>query len=77
MSDNKQPRIPMASVTRGFILGIPVFVVLLVAAIIVYLIAGAVGWSGRTQIVIAMCAGPFLGLVILGMIWIVFKPKIL
>ncbi len=73
MSQKEQP----PSLARGFMLGLPFFAVLVVAALIVYLIAGALGWSGRSQIVAAMCVGPLVGAVLLAVIVAAFKPKLI
>jgi hypothetical protein len=61
---------------RGFILGIPIFFVLLISAIIVYLIAGAIGWKGNGQVIAAMCIGPFVGLVGLALFFGIVRPKV-
>lgn len=76
MSQKQPPSSEVPSLARSFILGIPLFFVLLVAAGLVYLVAGALGWRGQFQILVALCIGPFAGLALLGLIWLIFKPKI-
>jgi len=67
---------PTLNARRGFILGIPIFLVLLVSAVIVYFIAGAIGWSGNGQIIAAMCAGPFVGFVVIALFFGIVRPKV-
>ncbi len=69
----KPPQIPFS---RGFILGLPIFAVLVASALVVYLIAGALGWKDRIQILAGMCVGPLLGFVLLGLFFLIVRPKI-
>jgi hypothetical protein len=74
LSDNPTP--PVLNTRRGFVLGIPIFIVLLISAVIVYFIAGAIGWSGNGQVIAAMCAGPFVGFLLIGLYFAIFRPKV-
>jgi len=67
---------PTLDIRRGLLLGLPIFVALIISAVVVYLFAGALGWSGNGRVVLAMCAGPFIGLAIIGVFFIIARPKI-
>lgn len=78
-SNNPTPTPPSKfdlNAKRGFILGIPIFFVLLISAIIVYVIAGAIGWKGNGQVLAAMCIGPFIGLGAVGLFFAIVRPKV-
>jgi cation transporter-like permease len=77
MSNNPNPPNFQLNTRRGFVLGIPIFLVLVASAVVVYLIAGALGWKGNGQIIAAMCAGPFLGFVVIALYFGIARPKIL
>ncbi len=68
---------PTLDIRRGLLLGLPIFAVLIVSATVVYLFAGALGWSGNGRVVLAMCAGPFIGLALIGVFFVIARPKII
>ncbi len=44
---------------------------LLLGALIIYVIAGLLGWSGSGQVMFALCAGPLIGFGLIGAIaWV-------
>jgi hypothetical protein len=68
---------PKLPVNRGFVLGLPMFAVLLIAALLVYVAVGWLGFRGNQQVIMAMCLGPFIGAGVIGVFLAVVKPKVI
>lgn len=75
-SDPKTP-IPDLKLGRGFLLGLPIFAVLALGAVVVYLLAGGLGWQGNARVVLALCGGPVIGFMAVGLFFYVVRPKVL
>lgn len=72
----QSPPPPQLDTKRGFLLGLPIFLVLVVCAILAFLAAGLLGWTGNAQVLIGMCAGPFIGFAVIGLYFMIARPKI-
>ena len=61
---------------RGAVLGLVWLALFFVVTLGVYVLLGAVGWSGVTRALCAMGTGPLLGMCLIGVWWIVRKPAL-
>lgn len=74
MNDPRNP-LNITTWTRGTWLGLVLLLLFAIGAIIAYLLAGVIGWSGATQGLVALLLGPLFGIVIFFAGWTLWKPN--
>lgn len=57
------------SIHRGLWLGMVLLALFAISAVVVYVVAGAVGSEGTGQLLIAMFIGPLIGSMVFGAWW--------
>jgi phosphate/sulfate permease len=62
--------------TQATKLGIVIFVLFGLGAGLTYGLLELLGWEGDSQIIIALFVGPLLGIALVGIIGLMFKPYI-
>ena len=67
---NSENETPQESIGRGLRLGVLLFFLFLVSAVVAFFLVGALGETGLSQILIALLLGPFIGSGLFGLYWL-------
>lgn len=72
------PNNPLGAATwmRGMWLGMALAGLFAVGAGLIFLLATLIGWEWKGALLISLCAGPFIGIGIFYVYWIVKRPQL-